>query len=195
MNTKLYLSLIILSLVISSISCGITVDLGPTFQSPTPLPPTESAAPIPEATEVTTGLTVYPTETLTSLPETPTTALPIEPTMEELAEPVAKTTAIPLQLPEVISVQNAKDLTLKRIPGINAGSLQKLRVSPDGKLLLFSYSNLLALFDAGDLSVLWEVDPGRFLSDVVFSKDGNHLIAYSPGGSVTVYDVATGAAL
>lgn len=195
MNTKLYLSLIILSLVISSISCGITVDLGPTFQSPTPLPPTESAAPIPEATEVTTGLTVYPTETLTSLPETPTTALPIEPTMEELAEPVAKPTAIPLQLPEVISVQNAKDLTLKRIPGINAGSLQKLRVSPDGKLLLFSYSNLLALFDAGDLSVLWEVDPGRFLSDVVFSKDGNHLIAYSPGGSVTVYDVATGAAL
>ena len=46
-----------------------------------------------------------------------------------------------------------------------------------------------------DLSLIWKVDPGIFLSDITFTKDGSHLISYSPGGSVQTRDVATGGLL
>lgn len=187
--------LLITSLIVSSISCGITVDLGPAFQPPTGTPMMETPAAIMTVTEISANMPVSPESTSKPFLVETVTPAAVEPTAEIVVENVETPTIPPAQPPEVITAQNAQRLTLKRLPGISVGSLQKIKVSPDGKFVLFSYSNLMGLLDASDLTVLWEVDPGRFLSDVVFSKDGNHLIAYSPGGTVTVYDVATGASL
>jgi WD40 repeat protein len=93
----------------------------------------------------------------------------------------------------VISSENAPSLTFKR--GYGLGSLQKMKVSPDGKTALLSYSNRLILINLEDLSVIWKIDPGRVFWDVAFSKDGSHLVSATLGGTIQTWDSASGSLL
>ncbi|MEI8132397.1 MAG: WD40 repeat domain-containing protein [Leptolinea sp.] len=96
-------------------------------------------------------------------------------------------------MPQVISANNAASLTFSR--GQGPGSLQKLKVSPDGKTVLLSYSTALVLINLSDLKQVWQAEPGRLLWDVTFSKDGSRLISASQGGTVQIYDAASGSLL
>lgn len=199
MNKRWIYAGVISTLLLSSLSCGISVDLGNGAKSPTPLPPTETASPMPP-----TITAIPPTATL--VPPAPTVPAPTEaqaavvpaaevsageaPTVEAPAP-----TAIPTEAAQVINSQNASSLTLRRLDNIGLGSLQKLTVSPDGKSVLLSYSTQLVLLNAADFTLIWKVDPGRILSDVVFTKDGKHLVSYSPGGTLMLFDAGTGASL
>ncbi|NMB54773.1 MAG: hypothetical protein GYA15_08725 [Leptolinea sp.] len=193
MEKKWIITLIIISLVITSLSCGISVDLGPTFSSPTPLPPTATAT-LPPA--MATSTTVPPTLTSTAAATEPvpedTAIAPEEQTMEVVEPPTETPTAKPEPQLQVISPANASGLTFRRVEKMGSGSLQKIQVSPDGNSILFCYSAYLYLLKMSDFSVIWKVDPGRFIADAAFSKDGEHLITASPGGSVRMFDVATG---
>lgn len=156
-------------------------ETGQTPPAETPTPETVSSTPTAEQT-LTPGDTSAPVQ-----PTTPVMTA-VVPTEE-----IAPTTA-PEQA-QVINAENSSKLTLKRQDGIGWGSLQKLIVSPDGKNVLLSYSTRLVLLNLGDLSTIWEVDPGRILTDITFTKDGSHLVSCSPGGTVQIIDAATGAIL
>ena len=73
------------------------------------------------------------------------------------------------------------------------GALSKVQVSPDGKALLLAYSARLMLLNMGNLSVIWQVDPGKYLADITFSKDSSQLVSTTMGGTVEIRDSATGA--
>jgi WD40 repeat protein len=51
------------------------------------------------------------------------------------------------------------------------------------------------MLNISDFSLIWKLDPGRYISDIVFTKDGSHLISCSPGGLVEMRDIATGSSL
>ncbi len=127
--------------------------------------------------------------------ETATPATTDIPAEDTSAEPVEEPVATSAPQAQVISLANSSSLTFKRTETIGIGSLQKLKVSPDGKTILLSYSSALVLLNMNDLSLVWKVDPGRYLSDITFTKDGKHLVSVSPGGSVQMHDVATGSIL
>ncbi len=189
MNKRWIFLLVILSLAVSSISCGISVDLGTKNPSPTPLPPA-AADMTPSEPAAPTSTAIPPTVTLP-----PADNAPAQPVESPVSEQQAESTAAPVPLPEAISVQNAPGLTYKRLDSFGLGSLQKLLVSPDGKTVLLSFTTKLVLLTIGDFSSVWSIYPTRMLSDVVFTKDGSHLVSYSPGGTVMVFDAATGAQL
>jgi WD40 repeat protein len=177
MNRKWILFILIFTLTISSLSCGFSVDLGTT-------PPTK--------TVVLTTSAPTSTSAPSSTPESATQAAEGTSTPEEVV-PAAAPSPTPLPPPQVISAGNAASLTFKR--GYGLGSLQKMKVSPDGKTALLSYSARLILMNLNDLSVIWKIDPGRLLWDVTFSKDGSHLISASLGGTVQIWDAASGSLL
>jgi WD40 repeat protein len=180
-------------MLLSSLSCGISVDMGNGAKSPTPLPPTATLTTIPATA---TSTTIPPTDVPQVPAAEPEAAEPhAEQPTAEAAAPAPEPTAVPAAAAQVINRQNAASLTLQRISSIGLGSLQKLTVSPDGKSLLLSYSTQLVLLNASDFTLIWKVDPGRVLSDVVFTKDGKHLVSYSPGGTLLLFDAATGASL
>lgn len=189
-------AVLILSMAATSLSCGISVDLGSPFASKTPIPPTETVTEIP------------PTATQTAIPPTPTYTATVVPSPTELVlkeeeptiapeapEPTLAPSPTPLPQLQVIKPENGASLTLMRAPNIGAGTLQKIVISPDGKLILFSYSTSLILHNMNDMSLIWKVDPGRYITDIAFTKDGSHLISCSPGGLVEMRDIATGSPL
>ncbi len=112
MNKRWIFLLVILSLAVSSISCGISVDLGTKNSSPTP-PPLTAAATTTSEPASPTSTAIPPTATLS--PAATATNQPVEsPVGEQPAEPqLAEPTATPVPLPEVISVHNAPGLSFK----------------------------------------------------------------------------------
>ncbi len=199
MKKKWIFVITILTLVLSSLSCGISVDFGNSEKSPTPVPPASTETPLPPTATFTavppTATLPAPTATIPVIEEQPEIAQ--VPTEEAVVEepPAPEPTPIPTVAAQVISRENASLLTLQRMEQIGLGSLQKLAVSPDGKAVLLSYSSQLVLLNAGDFTLIWRTDPGRILSDVVFTNDGKHLVSCSPGGTVMMFDSATGAIL
>ncbi len=199
MNKKWIFVITISTLIFSSLSCGISVDLGNGVKSPTPLPPTATETPLPPTATFTavppTATLPAPTATTSVIEEQPEVVqVPTEETVVE-EPPVPEPTAVPTVAAQVITRENASLLTLQRMEKIGLGSLQKLAVSPDGKTVLLSYSSQLVLLNASDFTKVWTTDPGRILNDVVFTKDGKHIVSYSPGGTVMMVDSATGAIL
>jgi WD40 repeat protein len=168
---------LIFVLAASSLSCGLSVDLGTAKPTATVLPPTSlpratvTTAPTPEA------LSPTPTETV----------------VQEEAVPTEVPSPTPTPPPQVITAANSASLTLKRAQG--PGSLQKMKVSPDGNTVLFAFSTKLILLNIKDLKPIWQVDPGRLLWDVTFSKDGSHLVSATFGGTVQIWDAASGSLL
>ena len=172
MKRKLMFGIILTALVFSSLGCGFSLDLGQATSTPTStsIPPT-------------IAFTNTPTQIVspTSVAETPipTQAVPPTPT--------------PLPPPEVISNKNYDRLTFNRAFGI--GALIKVQVSPDGKSVLLAYSTRLVLLDINNLTPIWQVDPGTFLYDITFSPDSKQIISLSIGGSVKIWEAASGALL
>lgn len=199
MNKKWIFVITISTLVLSSLSCGISVDLGNGEKSPTPLPPTSTETPLPPTATFTavppTATLPVPTATIPVIEEQPEVAQ--VPTEEVVMEepPAPEPTAAPTVAAQVITRENASLLTLQRMEQIGLGSLQKLAVSPDGKAVLLSYSSQLVFLKTSDFTLIWRADPGRILSDVVFTNDGKHLVSCSPGGTLMMFDSATGAIL
>jgi WD40 repeat protein len=177
MKNKWILFILILTLAASSLSCGLSVDLGTTPKTATAVLPT-----------VAPSMTIAPTST--PEPVTLTEQAIITP---EVVVPTAAPSPAPVAPPQVISAGNAASLTFKRLQG--PGTLQKMKVSPDGKSVLLAYSTQLVLINISDLKAVWQVDPGRLLWDVTFSKDGSHLISASQGGTVQIWDAASGSLL
>jgi WD40 repeat protein len=68
-------------------------------------------------------------------------------------------------------------------------------VSPDGKTALLVYSTRMIMVNLSDLESIWYIDPGRYLWDIAFSKDGSHLTSVALGGTVQVWDAASGSLL
>lgn len=195
MKNRWVFGILIFSLVASSLSCGISVDLGSPFASKTPIPPTHTATvPPPTATAIpptsTATATALPSPTV-EIAQEPLPAVEEQPTDEPVIEP---TPTLPPQLLK-ISPENSVNLTLQRVQQMGQGSLQKIVFSPDGKTVLFAYSNSLIMLNTSDFSLIWKLDPGRYISDIVFTKDGSHLISCSPGGLVEMRDIATGSSL
>lgn len=193
MNKRWLFSLLIVSLVVTSFSCGISVDLGSKGATQTPIPPAATGTAIP----VTATNTAEPaaTPTIASIPTEKPAVQVEEAPMPEISAPTQQALEPTSQAEpplQVISPENAASLTLRRMPDLGWGSLQKVLVSPNGSTILLSFSSTLALINVSDLSVVWQVDPGRYISDIAFSEDEQHLVAASPGGSVHLIDVATG---
>ncbi len=195
MKKQWIFGILIFSLVASSLSCGITVDLGSPFASKTPIPPTDTVT-LPPPTS--TAIPPTPTATATALPS-PTVEIAQEvlPAVEEqpTAEPVVEPS--PTLPPRLLKInpENSANLAFQRMSGIGQGSLQKIDISPDGKTILFAYSSRLIMLNMSDFSILWQVEPGRYITDIAFTKDGSHLISCSPGGMVEMRDIATGSSL
>ncbi|HEX7556529.1 MAG TPA: hypothetical protein VF338_07875, partial [Leptolinea sp.] len=194
MKKRLIFFVLILTLLISSLSCGFSVDLGQTPATKTPVS-TKVKQIIATRTQKP-PIAFTPTVAATASPKLSVTATLAEESATSTPEEIVPTTEpspTPLPPPQVISAGNAASLTFKR--GYGNGSIQKLTVSPDGKTALLSYSTDLILIKLSDFTTIWQVDPGMFLSDITFTKDGSHLISASQGGTVQIRDAASGSLL
>ncbi len=127
-----------------------------------------------------------PTATPTLPPPTETPIPPPTPTPTLIPTP----TATPIPPPEVISTGNFDKLGYARVYGI--GALARMKVSPDGSRLLLAYTTRLVMMQLEGLATIWQIDPGFALAEATFSQDSSQVVGMSVGGSIRIWDAATG---
>ena len=93
----------------------------------------------------------------------------------------------------VIRVFNAFNGTIQRELKVQKGNVNSVSYSPDGKLIAFSFSNKICVWDLTNGEIVKQLEGHTMdVESAVFSNDGNKILSTSYDKTICVWDLSSG---